>query len=55
MKKLLLLLAAASMVLSAFAQQLVIKGSDTLGAKLVPLLAEDYRAQHPDVSFEGYR
>jgi phosphate transport system substrate-binding protein len=34
------------------AQQLVIKGSDTLGAKLVPLLAEDYRAMHPGVSFE---
>lgn len=35
-----------------FAQQLVIKGSDTLGAKLVPLLAEDYRAQNSGVSFE---
>ncbi|KXU36826.1 phosphate-binding protein [Cephaloticoccus primus] len=34
------------------AQKLVIKGSDTLGAKLVPVLAEDYRALHPDVSFE---
>jgi len=34
------------------AQKLVIKGSDTLGAKLVPTIAEDYRAQHPSVSFE---
>jgi phosphate transport system substrate-binding protein len=32
--------------------KLVIKGSDTLGAKLVPTLAEEYKATHPDVSFE---
>jgi len=37
---------------SLSAQALVIKGSDTLGAKLVPQLAEEYRAQHPSVSFE---
>lgn len=36
----------------AVAQRLVIKGSDTLGAKLVPQLAEEYRAQNPGVSFE---
>ena len=36
----------------AIAQQLVIKGSDTLGAKLVPLLAEGYRAKVPSISFE---
>lgn len=35
-----------------FAQKLVIKGSDTLGAKLVPTLAEEYKARHPGVSFE---
>jgi phosphate transport system substrate-binding protein len=35
----------------AGAQQLVIKGSDTLGAKLVPQLAETYKAEHPGVSF----
>lgn len=35
-----------------FAQKLVIKGSDTLGAKLVPTLAEEYKARHPQVSFE---
>jgi len=34
------------------AQKLVIKGSDTLGAKLVPTIAEDYRALRPGVSFE---
>jgi len=48
---------AASFALTASipalqAQKLVIKGSDTLGAKLVPTIAEDYRAQHPGVSFE---
>ena len=31
--------------------KLVIKGSDTLGAKLVPQLAEAYKAAHPGVSF----
>ncbi|KXU35030.1 phosphate-binding protein [Cephaloticoccus capnophilus] len=34
------------------AQKLVIKGSDTLGAKLVPTIAEDYRALNPGRSFE---
>jgi len=52
MKKYLLLLAALAAASSAFAQKLVIKGSDTLGAKLVPTLAEDYKATHPGVSFE---
>lgn len=52
MKKLLLIAAAALAVTSAQAQKLVIKGSDTLGAKLVPMLAEEYRAMHPGVSFE---
>ena len=52
MKKYLLLLAAFSAVSVASAQKLVIKGSDTLGAKLVPTLAEEYKAQHPGVSFE---
>src|SRR5882762_2126148 len=53
MKKTILLLAAA---LSATgfvqAQKLVIKGSDTLGAKLVPMLAEDYKSSHPGITFE---
>lgn len=39
-------------VLPAQAQRLVIKGSDTLGAKLVPMVAEEYRAANPGVSFE---
>ncbi|MDP3073305.1 MAG: phosphate ABC transporter substrate-binding protein [Opitutaceae bacterium] len=52
MKTALLLLAALSAVTFAFGQRLVIKGSDTLGAKLVPTLAEEYKAQHPGVSFE---
>src|SRR5438309_1705698 len=29
----------------------VIKGSDTLGAKLVPQLAEEFKAQHPGTTF----
>ena len=37
---------------SALAEKLVIKGSDTLGAKLVPMLAEAYKAKHPEVAFE---
>jgi phosphate transport system substrate-binding protein len=32
--------------------KLVIKGSDTLGAKLVPQLAEAYKAAHPGTSFD---
>jgi phosphate transport system substrate-binding protein len=52
--KSLLTLAALSLaaVLPAQAQKLVIKGSDTLGAKLVPMVAEEYKAAHPEVSFE---
>ncbi len=52
MKKILLSLLAAVAVTSAHAQKLVIKGSDTLGAKLVPQLAEAYKAKNPGVSFE---
>ena len=46
-------LVAALAVSSTFAgaEQLVIKGSDTLGAKLVPQLAEAYGAEHPDIKF----
>jgi phosphate transport system substrate-binding protein len=53
MKKLLFLttmLAAAGAVQAQ--SKLVIKGSDTLGAKLVPQLAEAYKAKNPGVSFE---
>ncbi|GAB1489285.1 PstS family phosphate ABC transporter substrate-binding protein [Opitutaceae bacterium] len=52
MKKLILLAIAAFAATSLQAQKLVIKGSDTLGAKLVPMLAEEYKARHPGVSFE---
>ena len=52
MKTSLLLLAALSAASLASAQKLVIKGSDTLGAKLVPTLAEEYKAKNPGVSFE---
>jgi phosphate transport system substrate-binding protein len=36
----------------AHAERVVIKGSDTLGAKLVPQLAEQFKAQHPDATFD---
>ncbi|HSI07186.1 MAG TPA: phosphate ABC transporter substrate-binding protein [Rariglobus sp.] len=52
MKKSVIILAALVAAASAQAQKLVIKGSDTLGAKLVPTLAEEYKASHPGVSFE---
>ena len=53
MKKSLLILSVA-LALSgvAHAQKLVIKGSDTLGAKLVPTLKEEYQAKNPGVEFE---
>jgi phosphate transport system substrate-binding protein len=37
---------------TARAERLVIKGSDTLGAKLVPQLAEQFKAQNPDATFD---
>lgn len=53
MKKLLLFTAALAATVAARADsKLVIKGSDTLGAKLVPQLAEAYKAKNPGVSFE---
>jgi phosphate transport system substrate-binding protein len=52
MKSFLLFLAALSCASLASAEKLVIKGSDTLGAKLVPTLKETYVAQNPGVSFE---
>ena len=49
----LLILSVALIATSALqAQKLVIKGSDTLGAKLVPMLSEEYRAANPGISFE---
>src|SRR4030095_8367295 len=41
-----------SLMGSAYADRLVIKGSDTLGAKLVPQLAEQFKAQHPGTTFD---
>jgi len=52
MKKTILISVALLAVAAAQAQKLVIKGSDTLGAKLVPMLAEDYKASHPGTTFE---
>jgi phosphate transport system substrate-binding protein len=52
MKKLLIFLIALSAgALAVRADTLVIKGSDTLGAKLVPQLAEEFKAQHPGTTF----
>ena len=52
MKKLLALFAGLAVSAAcAGADPLVIKGSETLGAKLVPELAEAYKAEHPDASF----
>ena len=52
MKNISLLLAALALATTASAQRLVIKGSDTLGAKLVPTLAEEYKIKNSGVSFE---
>src|SRR5437763_800819 len=52
MKKLFLALITLSTVAIAIrADTLVIKGSDTLGAKLVPQLAEEFKAQYPGTTF----
>jgi phosphate transport system substrate-binding protein len=47
-----LLIAFGIMATTAQAERLVIKGSDTLGAKLVPQLAEQFKAQHADATFD---
>ena len=41
-----------AIVSTAHADRLVIKGSDTLGAKLVPQLAEQFKAQHSGTTFD---
>jgi len=52
MKSLITLIAAFALTGSAaLAESLVIKGSDTLGAKFVPQLAESFKAENPGVSF----
>jgi len=54
MKKTYLVIAAGLAFLSteARADRLVIKGSDTLGAKLVPQLAEQFKAQNAGTTFD---
>jgi phosphate transport system substrate-binding protein len=54
MKNLLLLCLATALAVSTASAdtKLVIKGSDTLGAKLVPQLAEAYKSIHPGVTFD---
>src|SRR5437588_4388763 len=49
---LLVTLGVALLTMEARAEKLVIKGSDTLGAKLVPQLAEQFKAQHPGTTFD---
>src|SRR5207253_4741507 len=44
------LVTAAALTITR-ADTVVIKGSDTLGAKLVPQLAEEFKAQHPGTTF----
>ena len=46
-----LLIGLATITANAHAETLVIKGSDTLGAKLVPQLAEEFKAQQPGTTF----
>jgi phosphate transport system substrate-binding protein len=50
-KYLLSLATALSLAAPAFAGNIVIKGSDTLGAKFVPQLAEAFKAKHPETNF----
>src|SRR5882762_4952010 len=52
LKHLAILIALAFGMTEARAEKLVIKGSDTLGAKLVPQLAEQFKAQHPGTTFD---
>jgi phosphate transport system substrate-binding protein len=47
-----MVLACATALSSVQAEKIVIKGSDTLGAKLVPQLAEQYKAANPGTTFE---
>jgi phosphate transport system substrate-binding protein len=45
-------LVAVSAVTGARGDTIVIKGSDTLGAKLVPQLAEQFKSQHSGTTFD---
>jgi len=46
------LITAIALMGSVYADRLVIKGSDTLGAKLVPQLAEQFKAQTPGTTVD---
>src|SRR5882724_4257925 len=52
LNQILLVAALCALTSAAQAGRLVIKGSDTLGAKLVPQLAEAFKAQYPGSDFE---
>jgi phosphate transport system substrate-binding protein len=53
MKKLLLTISLIGFAAASLhGDNLVIKGSDTLGAKLVPQLAEEFKAHHPGTTFD---
>ena len=52
MKKLIFIITALLIASTGYSQKLIIKGSDTLGAKLVPTLAEEYKTLNKGVSFE---
>jgi phosphate transport system substrate-binding protein len=52
MKTIALLLAAVLTVGAVASEKLIVKGSDTLGAKMVPQIAEAFRAGNPGVVFE---
>jgi phosphate transport system substrate-binding protein len=52
LKSVVTLLALMAVVVQSKADRLVIKGSDTLGAKLVPQLAEQFKSQHPGTTFD---
>ncbi len=55
MKTILALVSALAVIVSsrpAHGERLVIKGSDTLGAKLVPQLAEQFKTEHSDATFD---
>lgn len=46
------LIAVLAAATGASAEKLVIKGSDTLGAKMVPQITEAFKAENPDTTFE---
>jgi phosphate transport system substrate-binding protein len=51
-RNLLIALGLALVSIDAQAEKIVIKGSDTLGAKLVPQLAEQFKSQNPGTTFD---